>query len=148
MFRLECTMIDILVHAHSFHVHSIHQGMMDGVMGMGGTIPPGGNYTYDFVAKPYGLYPYHCHVSPVQSHINHGLYGVMIIDPKLSRPPAKEMVMMMNGYNMRDDINGSVEYNTSNTGSIFPQTLRKQLKTRPADRRQYVLYSQRYHIHL
>lgn len=108
------------VHAHSFHVHSIHQGMMDGVMGMGGTIPPGRNYTYDFIAKPYGLYPYHCHVSPVQSHINHGLYGVMIIDPKLSRPPAKEMVMMMNGYNMRDDINGSV--------NIIPPT-QQQLST-------------------
>ena len=90
-------------HPHSLHMHSIHPGMMDGVAGMSGTIPPGGSYTYSFTASPAGVYPYHCHVSPVQSHINHGLYGAMIIDPKIPRSPAKEMVMLMNGYNLKDD---------------------------------------------
>jgi hypothetical protein len=91
------------LHPHSLHMHSIHSGMMDGVTGMAGTIPPGGHYTYTFTATPYGVYPYHCHVAPVQSHINHGLYGAMIIDPKVPRPPAREMVMLMNGYNLKDD---------------------------------------------
>ena len=90
-------------HPHSLHMHSIHPGMMDGVAGMSGAIPPGGHYTYSFTASPAGVYPYHCHVSPVQSHINHGLYGAMIIDPKIPRSPAKEMVMLMNGYNLKDD---------------------------------------------
>jgi FtsP/CotA-like multicopper oxidase with cupredoxin domain len=90
-------------HAHSLHMHSIHPGDMDGMMGPAGTIPPGGHFTYDFIASPFGVYPYHCHVEPVTSHINHGLYGMMIIDPKTPRPAAKEMVMMMNGYNLVDD---------------------------------------------
>jgi hypothetical protein len=90
-------------HAHSLHMHSIHSGEMDGVMGPAGTIPPGSHYTYSFVASPYGVYPYHCHVEPLATHVNHGLYGAMIIDPKVPRTPAKEMVMLMNGYNLADD---------------------------------------------
>jgi hypothetical protein len=103
-------------HPHSLHMHSIHSGMMDGVYGYGGSIGPGGNYTYSFVASPYGVYPYHCHVASVQSHINHGLYGVMIIDPRTPRPPAKEMVMLMNGYNLVDD------YKSNESAILHPPT--------------------------
>ena len=103
-------------HSHSLHMHSIHSGMMDGVYGHGGSIGPGENYTYSFVASPYGVYPYHCHVASVQSHINHGLYGVLIIDPKIPRPPAKEMVMLMNGYNLVDD------YKSNESAILHPPT--------------------------
>lgn len=80
---------------HSIHTHGIHAANMDGVFEMVG---PGGKFTYTFVAEPFGVYPYHCHMSPLEEHIAHGLYGVMIIDPKTPRPPADEMVMVMNGY--------------------------------------------------
>ena len=83
---------------HSLHMHSIHSGMADGMTGLGGSIPPGGNFTYEFIARPYGVYPYHCHMENVQYHIMRGLYGMMIIDPPTPRPAAKEMVMLMNGY--------------------------------------------------
>jgi hypothetical protein len=96
-------------HAHSLHMHSIHSGAMDGMTGPAGTIPPGGHFTYSFVASPYGVYPYHCHVEPVRTHLNHGLYGAMIIDPVTSREPAKEMMMMLNGYNLVDDYTGGKE---------------------------------------
>jgi manganese oxidase len=93
---------------HSFHTHSIHAGPMDGVMGMGGTIFPGGSYTYEFIASPAGVYPYHCHMAPVEEHISRGLYGVLIIDPKTPRPPAVEMVMMLNQYSFSyEGVNGS-----------------------------------------
>jgi FtsP/CotA-like multicopper oxidase with cupredoxin domain len=84
--------------AHSFHMHSIHSGVADGMEGKGGMIMPGQNFTFEFIARPYGVYPYHCHMSPIQYHISRGLYGMMIIDSPQPRPPAKEMVMMMNGY--------------------------------------------------
>jgi FtsP/CotA-like multicopper oxidase with cupredoxin domain len=58
------------------------------------------NVTYKFPAGPAGLYPYHCHVEPVQDHINRGLYGAMIIDPKEPRTHAHEMMMLMNGYDL------------------------------------------------
>jgi FtsP/CotA-like multicopper oxidase with cupredoxin domain len=86
--------------AHSLHLHSIHSGDMDGVEGPSGSILPGHSYTYKFVAQPYGVYPYHCHMSPIDQHINNGLYGMMIIDPKIPRPHMNEMAMMMNGYDL------------------------------------------------
>jgi hypothetical protein len=80
---------------HSIHTHGIHPAGMDGVFEM---IGPKGKFTYEFTAEPFGVYPYHCHMTPLEEHITHGLYGVMIIDPKTPRPPADEMVMVMNGY--------------------------------------------------
>jgi hypothetical protein len=80
---------------HSVHFHGIHAAEMDGVFEM---ISPGGRFTYEFVAEPFGVFPYHCHMSPLEEHIAHGLYGVYIVDPKTPRPPADEMVMTMNGY--------------------------------------------------
>jgi FtsP/CotA-like multicopper oxidase with cupredoxin domain len=113
-------------HSHSMHMHSIHPAEIDGVAtplsssshddkmkSMGdvygsGMILPGKNFTYEFVAQPYGVYPYHCHVNPVADHINRGLYGMMIIDPKEPREQRVEMVMTMNGYDMDYDLEGPV----------------------------------------
>src|ERR687887_182838 len=91
-------------HSHSIHMHSIHSASMDGVEQ--GIVAPGQNYTYDFIAQPFGVYPYHCHVEPIQDHINRGLYGMLIIDPKTPRPPMKELVMLMNGYDLNLDQEG------------------------------------------
>ncbi|MDR4512768.1 MAG: multicopper oxidase domain-containing protein [Nitrososphaeraceae archaeon] len=80
---------------HTIHFHGIHQAKMDGVFeGIG----PGGTYTYEFIAEPYGVFPYHCHIQPLEEHISHGLYGVYIVDPKNPREPADEMIMVMNGF--------------------------------------------------
>jgi manganese oxidase len=90
-------------HDHSIHMHSIHAGLMDGVPGASGAsgmVKPGQNFTYTFIAQPFGLYPYHCHVDPVEDHVNRGLYGMIIIDPPQPRKPMHEMAMLMNGYDM------------------------------------------------
>jgi FtsP/CotA-like multicopper oxidase with cupredoxin domain len=92
-------------HSHSLHMHSIHPGEIDGVEGKG-IVAPGESFTYEFVAQPFGVYPYHCHVSPVADHISRGLYGMLIIDPKEPRPQMPEMVMMMNGYDFNYDMEG------------------------------------------
>ena len=86
---------------HSMHFHGYHPAGMDGVFEQ---VPPGGTFTYAFNAEPYGLQLYHCHTMPAKMHIARGLYGVFIIDPKTPRPPAREMVMMMNGFDT--DLNG------------------------------------------
>ena len=85
---------------HTIHTHGIHKAEMDGVFE---SIAPGGKYTYEFTAEPFGVFPYHCHIQPLEEHISHGLYGVYIVDPKTPRPPADEMVMMMNGYDTDSD---------------------------------------------
>src|ERR687895_367894 len=81
--------------SHTVHTHGIHKAEMDGVFE---TIGPGGRFTYEFTAEPFGVFPYHCHMQPLEEHITHGLYGVYIVDPKTPRPHADEMVMVMNGY--------------------------------------------------
>jgi FtsP/CotA-like multicopper oxidase with cupredoxin domain len=93
---------------HSLHMHSMHPGAMDGMSGAAGMIEPGNSLTYDFIANPTGVYPYHCHMFPVQEHISRGLYGMMIIDPPTPRPQAIEMVMMLNSYTYSfQGVNGS-----------------------------------------
>lgn len=81
--------------SHTIHTHGIHKADMDGVFE---TVGAGGRFTYEFTAEPFGVFPYHCHMQPLEEHIVHGLYGVYIVDPKTPRSPADEMVMVMNGY--------------------------------------------------
>ncbi len=85
---------------HTIHFHGIHPAPMDGVFEL---VPPGQSYTYEFVAQPYGVFPYHCHSNPSSQHIQNGLYGMMIIDPKEGRPPVKEMAMVMSAFDLDRD---------------------------------------------
>lgn len=48
---------------HSLHFHGIHPAEMDGVFEM---ISSGGRFTYEFVAEPFGVFPYHCHMTPLE----------------------------------------------------------------------------------
>jgi FtsP/CotA-like multicopper oxidase with cupredoxin domain len=85
---------------HTIHFHGIHPPSMDGVTPV---VPTGGDFVYEFEAKPFGLHLYHCHVMPLKRHIHKGLYGVFIIDPPEGRPPAREMAMVMNGFDTNFD---------------------------------------------
>ncbi len=87
-------------HPHTIHFHGIHPGNMDGVFE---TVLPGSSFTYEFPARPAGMHLYHCHATPLKKHIHKGLYGAFIIDPKKPRPPARELVMVMNGYDTDGD---------------------------------------------
>ncbi|MEM4311830.1 MAG: multicopper oxidase domain-containing protein [Nitrososphaerales archaeon] len=97
------------IHPHTIHFHGIHPANMDGVFEI---IEPGKGYTYEFKAEPFGVFPYHCHTMPITKHIAKGLYGTLIIDPKEPRPKAKEMVMVMNGFDV--DFDGENEFYTVN----------------------------------
>ena len=95
-------------HPHTIHFHGIHPAFMDGMPGIGenrggGTIEAGEAFTYEFDARPFGLHLYHCHISPLASHISRGLYGAFIVDPKRGRAEADELVMVMNGFDTNFD---------------------------------------------
>jgi manganese oxidase len=87
-------------HPHTIHFHGIHPGKMDGVFEV---VEPGSEFTYRFPARPYGMHLYHCHATPLKKHIHKGLYGAFIIDPPEPRKPARELVMVMNGYDTDSD---------------------------------------------
>ncbi len=97
-------------HPHTAHFHGIHPANMDGVYEV---VEPGQSYTYEFTAGPVGLHLYHCHAFPLKRHLAKGLYGTFIVDPKTPRPPAREMVMVMNGFDTNFD--GSNETYAVNT---------------------------------
>lgn len=103
-------------HPHTIHFHGFHPANMDGVFELVG---PGQEFVYEFDAEPFGCHLYHCHVMPLKKHIEKGLYGAFIIDPKEGRPEADEMVMVMNGFDTNFD--GANELYAVNTVAFHYQ---------------------------
>lgn len=89
-------------HPHTIHFHGWHPPEMDGSLPEH-QVMPGAEFLYEFIAEPFGLHLYHCHAVPLKRHIHKGLYGTFIVDPPTARPPADEMVMMMNGFDTNFD---------------------------------------------
>lgn len=91
-------------HPHTIHFHGFHTAEMDGIPGVGpGEIAVGDSFVYEFDAEPFGCHLYHCHAVPLKRHIHKGLYGAFIIDPKQGRPPARELMMIMNAFDTNFD---------------------------------------------
>ena len=103
-------------HPHTIHFHGFHPANMDGVFELVG---PGQEFVYEFDAEPFGCHLYHCHVMPLKKHIEKGLYGAFVIDPKEGRPEADEMVMVMNGFDTNFD--GANEVYAVNTVAFHHQ---------------------------
>ncbi len=101
-------------HPHTIHFHGIHPANMDGVFQI---VESGGQFIYEFEARPAGLHLYHCHSTPLKKHIHKGLYGAFIIDPKEPRSPAQELVMVMNGFDT--DADGENNFYTVNGRSFY-----------------------------
>ena len=53
---------------------------------------------YRFVARVPGAFMYHCGTAPVALHIANGMYGAIIVDPRQSRPAAKEFVFVQSEF--------------------------------------------------
>lgn len=89
---------------HTMHFHGFHPAGMDGSLHEDFVLP-GQNFTYEFEADPFGVHLFHCHSVPLSDHINKGLYGAYIVDPKNdTRPkPYKELIMVMNGFDTNFD---------------------------------------------
>lgn len=89
-------------HPHTIHFHGFHSAEMDGSM-KHQFVFQNETFEYEFMAEPFGLHLYHCHSVPLKRHIHKGLYGTYIIDPKEGREPARELVMVMNGFDTNFD---------------------------------------------
>jgi manganese oxidase len=103
--RLRVVFRNRSVHPHTIHFHGFHPANMDGVFEQVG---PGQEFVYEFDAEPFGMHLYHCHTMPLKKHIEKGLYGAFIVDPKEGRPEADEMVMVMNGFDTNFDASNEV----------------------------------------
>jgi manganese oxidase len=105
--RIRVTFVNQGSHPHTIHFHGWHPPEMDGSLPEH-QVMPGGQFVYEFDADPFGLHLYHCHAVPLKRHIHKGLYGMFIVDPKTPRPPADELVMMMNGFDTNFDADNEV----------------------------------------
>ena len=105
--RVKVTFRNLGTHAHTIHFHGWHAPAMDGALA-GQEVQPGGTFVYEFDADPFGLHLYHCHTVPLKRHIHKGLYGAFIIDPRAGRPPADELVMVMNAFDTNFDAENEV----------------------------------------
>jgi FtsP/CotA-like multicopper oxidase with cupredoxin domain len=106
--RVRVTFVNQGSHPHTIHFHGWHAPDMDGSLPEH-EVHPGGRFVYEFDAEPYGLHLYHCHASPLKRHIHKGLYGVFLVDPRgTPRPPADELVMVMNGFDTNFDADNEV----------------------------------------
>jgi FtsP/CotA-like multicopper oxidase with cupredoxin domain len=103
-------------HPHTIHFHGFHPAGMDGVFEL---IAPGQEFVYEFDAEPFGMHLYHCHTMPLKKHIEKGLYGAFIIDPREGREEADELVMVMNGFDTNFD--GANEVYAVNTVAFHHQ---------------------------
>ena len=110
--RIRVELVNASAHPHTIHFHGFHPAAMDGVPGAG-EVAPGETFTYDFVAGPFGTHLYHCHALPLATHIQRGLYGAFIVDPPGGRPPAREMVFVLNAFDT--DFDGENEVYAANT---------------------------------
>lgn len=118
--RLRINFVNGGSHPHTIHFHGIHPAEMDGTAlpENGGEVQPGGTFTYEFDAEPFGCHLYHCHAVSLKRHIHKGLYGAFIIDPKEGRPPAREFMMMMNAFDTNFD-GGNEVYAVNTVGFEF-----------------------------
>jgi FtsP/CotA-like multicopper oxidase with cupredoxin domain len=106
--RVKVTFLNQGSHPHTIHFHGWHAPDMDGSLPEH-QVMPGGKFIYEFDAEPFGMHLYHCHAVPLKRHIHKGLYGVFIVDPKgTPRPPADELIMVMNGFDTNFDADNEV----------------------------------------
>lgn len=94
-------------HPHTMHFHGWHPPAMDGSLPEHQVLP-GASFLYEFDAEPFGTHLYHCHAVPLKRHIHKGMYGAFIVDPRVARPAADEMVMIMNGFDTDFDSDNEV----------------------------------------
>lgn len=94
---------------HTIHFHGNHDDTNDGVVPQ---IMPNETYLYNITGHPAGALMYHCHAPPTTLHIRMGMYGALIVDPKDKTllEPAKEFVLVMGEFNMKDQMAFDADY--------------------------------------
>ncbi|HEV8198183.1 MAG TPA: multicopper oxidase domain-containing protein [Gemmatimonadales bacterium] len=63
-------------------------------------VMPHDSIQFRFVARVPGVFMYHCGTAPVATHIANGMYGALIVDPRIPRPPAQEFVLVQSEFYM------------------------------------------------
>jgi nitrite reductase (NO-forming) len=81
-------------HPHNIDLHS--------VIGPGGggyvtTVAPGEEAAFEFKALYPGVYIYHCAVPHIPTHVGHGMYGLIVVEPEEGLPPVDKEFYIVQG---------------------------------------------------
>ena len=93
--------VTLTLHNHetSLHHHNID---LHAVTGPGGgaaatNVAPGESKTFTFKALNPGLYIYHCGYPNVANHMAHGMYGLILVEPKEGLPSVDKELYIVQG---------------------------------------------------
>lgn len=117
----------------TIHMHGVHDipDTMDGVGGISQPlVPPGGHFTYRFVADTPGTFIYHSHDD--EAMLNSGLYGAIVVEP--SRPLPAERGVSHDFLEVVSSwqIQSAAEDEFTLNGKEYPST--QALEVRPGER--------------
>jgi len=92
--KLTLTNNETSLHDHNIDLHA--------VTGPGGgavvtRVKPGETKTFSFKAKHPGLFVYHCAVENVPTHMTHGMYGMILVEPEGGLLPVDKEFYVMQG---------------------------------------------------
>ena len=97
----EGDIVEVTIHnkATNLHPHNVdfHAATGPGGGGAVSVVNPGETKTFRFKAKHPGLFVYHCAVPNMAVHMAHGMYGMILVDPKEGLPPVDKEFYIMQG---------------------------------------------------
>lgn len=101
--RVTIEFINNLPEPTTIHWHGLRiANAMDGVSGLTqDPVPPGGRFTYEFVAPDAGTYWYHAHHKSWEQ-VARGLYGGLIVEPAdgLTLPDAQDHLLVIDDWRL------------------------------------------------
>jgi nitrite reductase (NO-forming) len=82
--------------------HMPHNIDLHSVIGPGGgahatTVAPGDEAAFEFKALYPGLYIYHCAVPHIPTHVGHGMYGLILVEPEAGLPEVDKEFYIVQG---------------------------------------------------
>lgn len=97
----EGDIVEVTIHnrAENLHPHNIdlHAATGPGGGGEVSVVAPGETKTFYFKALNPGLFVYHCAVPNMAVHMAHGMYGMILVEPKEGLPPVDKEFYIMQG---------------------------------------------------
>jgi nitrite reductase (NO-forming) len=85
---------DDSVHPHNIDLHAV---IGPGGGGKATTVSPGEEAAFEFKALYPGVYIYHCAVPHIPTHVGHGMYGLIVVEPEAGLPPVDKEFYVVQG---------------------------------------------------
>jgi nitrite reductase (NO-forming) len=96
------------------------------------SISPGQSISYTFTPRHAGAFLYHCGTEPILLHIGNGMFGAIIVDPPTPLPPAREFVLVHNGYYVdRPQDGGATAAGVERSVTVYDSSYKKMLYAFP-----------------